>query len=289
MTETPEQGRGQEAAPRPRSFATRLALAVFALAAFAAFVALGTWQLHRLQWKLALIERVEQRVHAAPSPAPGPARWPQVSAESDEYRRVRVAGTFLHELTALVQATTELGSGYWLLTPLRGTDGSVVLVNRGFIPAAAAAQVRDELRSAALNQSARDTSVVTGLLRISEPGGGFLRKNDPAADRWYSRDVHAIATARGLTDVAPYFVDAGAGGEPPTENEAAGLSVRPVGGLTVISFQNSHLVYALTWYALALMVAWAAWWVARGERRLLQKRQDAAPRSDRETEDVREN
>ena len=33
---------------------------------------------------------------------------------------------------------------------------------------------------------------------------------------------------------------------------------QPVGGLTVIAFANSHLVYALTWYALALMVAGAA-------------------------------
>ncbi|WP_374039728.1 hypothetical protein [Massilia sp. Dwa41.01b] len=31
----------------------------------------------------------------------------------------------------------------------------------------------------------------------------------------------------------------------------------------MISFQNNHLVYAITWYALALMVAGAWWLVAR--------------------------
>ena len=40
-----------------------------------------------------------------------------------------------------------------------------------------------------------------------------------------------------------------------------------MGGLTVISFHNSHLVYALTWYALALMVAGISWWIVREERR----------------------
>ncbi|MET0638632.1 MAG: SURF1 family cytochrome oxidase biogenesis protein, partial [Hyphomicrobium sp.] len=87
---------------------------------------------------------------------------------------------------------------------------------------------------------------VTGLLRITEPKGGFLRTNDISAERWFSRDVDAIAIKRGLDDYAPYFIDADA-----TPN-AGGY---PIGGLTVIRFSNNHLVYALTWFALALMVA----------------------------------
>ena len=41
----------------------------------------------------------------------------------------------------------------------------------------------------------------------------------------------------------------------------------PRAGLTVIRFPNSHLVYALTWYGLALMVVGAGWYVARYEFR----------------------
>ncbi|TFW03299.1 SURF1 family protein [Oxalobacteraceae bacterium OM1] len=216
-----------------------LACAVFA---FAVLAALGTWQVFRLQWKEALIARVEERVHAAPVPAPGPERWPDVTAASDEYRHVRLTGSFLADRSTRVQAVTELGSGYWVLTPLRTADGNVVLVNRGYVPA-------DALRDA--GAAPAGTVTLTGLLRITEPGGGFLRKNDPAHDRWYSRDVQAIAAARGLEHVAPYFVDADA-------NQESGPGA-PVGGLTVIKFHNSHLVYALTWYALALMVAGATW------------------------------
>ena len=87
---------------------------------------------------------------------------------------------------------------------------------------------------------------ITGLLRISEPKGGFLRNNVPQHNRWYSRDVAAIATARGLHDVAPFFVDADAG------SQSAG---GPIGGLTVVRFPNNHLIYALTWFALAFMLA----------------------------------
>jgi surfeit locus 1 family protein len=41
-----------------------------------------------------------------------------------------------------------------------------------------------------------------------------------------------------------------------------------VGGLTVIAFPNNHLVYLITWYLLALMVAAAAFYVGREEYRL---------------------
>ena len=205
------------------------------------FAALGTWQVQRLFWKLDLISRVDARVHAGPVPSPAQGEWHGISAEKDEYRHVTAIGTFEHGKSVLVQAVTERGAGYWLLTPLRLSDSSVVLVNRGFLPAA-------ESNSAARTESeiAAGPVAVTGLLRISEPGGAFLRSNDPANDRWYSRDVDAIARSKGFAPAAPYFIDADATPNP------GGL---PIGGLTVVQFRNSHLVYAATWYALAIMTA----------------------------------
>jgi surfeit locus 1 family protein len=243
---------------RPRGV-VRLVLAVLALLLIVLFAGLGTWQVQRLQWKLALIERVETRVHAEPVAPPPAARWPQVSKESDEYRRVRLAGRFLYEFTTPVQAVSELGAGFWLITPLCTLDGNIVLVNRGFIPAAGNKPGRYPARRASGDPCAAAGAphTLTGLLRISETGGGFLRDNKPAENRWFSRDVAAIAQAHGLAKVAPFFVDAARGQEP------AGAPERPTGGLTVISFQNNHLVYAITWYALALMVAGAWWYVAR--------------------------
>jgi surfeit locus 1 family protein len=262
------------AAPSARPSALRrAALITCALLLIVLFAGLGTWQVYRLQWKLDLIARVDARVHAAPVAAPSAAHWAQVSRQNDEYRHVRLAGTYLYELTTPVQALSELGSGFWLLTPLCQADGSVVLVNRGFIPVTEGGPVRYPARRAAPDACRQQGEPVTltGLLRIAEPGGGFLRDNDPVGNRWYSRDVPAIAQARGLSRVAPYFVDAAARQDP------AAAPQHPVGGLTVISFPNSHLVYALTWYALALMVAGAWWWIARGganRERVAQARND---------------
>ena len=93
----------------------------------------------------------------------------------------------------------------------------MVLINRGFVPM--------DRRDPASWPPPPALAVVTGLLRVSEPGGGFLRSNAPTADRWYSRDVAAIASARKLDGAAPYFIDADASPD---------ASALPVGGLTVV-------------------------------------------------------
>ncbi|MDP5008720.1 MAG: SURF1 family protein, partial [Glaciimonas sp.] len=194
-----------------------------------------------------------------PIAAPDSQQWSQITAASDEYRHVSVTGTFLYALTVRVKAVTELGGGFWLLTPLQSEDGSVVLVNRGFVPTKAGAQYDRP------DYVVPGDVTVTGLLRMTEPSGGFLRDNDPAANLWYSRDVAAIAAARGLSKAAPYFVDADA-----AKSASGLLSNYPIGGMTVIAFKNNHLVYALTWYALALMVAGVCFWLMRDKRRLLR-------------------
>ncbi len=215
--------------------------AALALMFFCAFVALGTWQVQRRAWKLDLIARVDARVHAPPVAAPDPREWPQVSTKTHEYLHVRASGTLLNDAATAVKALTELGSGYWILTPLRTSEGSIILINRGFVAEPPAGHVPTEHAKAA-------PTTITGLLRMSEPGGALLRRNDPAANRWYSRDVEAIALARGIAPVAPYFIDADRSSSP---DEGADS---PIGGLTVIAFPNNHLLYSITWYALALMI-----------------------------------
>ena len=235
-----------------RSRLTVALLAILGALTVAVLIALGTWQVHRLAWKQALIARVDRNSHAQPVEAPRRAEWATIGPE-DEYRRVITTGVFLNDLETPVQALTVLGGGFWIITPLRRADGSIALVNRGFVPS--------ERRERQTREPSQRSGLVTigGLLRLSEPGGAFLRRNDPASARWYSRDVAAIASADHLGEVAPYFIDADAAPSP------GGV---PVGGLTVIAFPNNHLVYALTWYSLAAMLAGVLLWA--GSSRLRQ-------------------
>jgi surfeit locus 1 family protein len=230
-------------------------LALFGAALFTGFILLGNWQVRRLAWKHDLIAHVTQRVHAPPVAAPGPNQWVGVNAENDEYRHVTLAGTLLNDRQTLVWTATDEGSGFWVVTPLRMADGSIVLINRGFAPADWCG------RDGHCAAGPVGEVTITGLLRMSEPSA-FMRYNDPAKNSWYTRDVPAIAAARGLNDVAPYFVDADA-----TPHDADHPSW-PEGGLTVINFPNNHLSYLITWYALALMVLVGGFYVGFGEYRL---------------------
>lgn len=242
-----------------RSTFTKAVLAIVGIALFFAFISLGTWQVQRRAWKLDLIERVNERVHSQPVAAPVQAVWPQVKPETHEYLAVQADGQWMEGRSVLTQAVTELGAGYWLLTPLLQADGSQLLVNRGYIPADQRKAWQQRIATAS-KSAAGDEVHVVGLLRFSEPKGGFMRENAPQEDRWHSRDVQAIAQAKGLKQVAPFFVDQGVPGQ-------VAEQTWPRAGLTVIQFTNTHAVYALTWYGLALMVLGAAWLVILHERR----------------------
>lgn len=206
----------------------RAAARIGVLFLVALFVGLGIWQLERRSWKLDLIARVEARLTASPAPPP---------PQGEEYTRIVATGRWVQGRDTYTQAVTELGGGFWVMTPLDTAQGRL-LVNRGFV----AADRRGKTPPPA------GLVRVDGLLRLSEPEGGFLRTNEPAADRWYSRDVAAIAAARGLGPVLPWFLDAGANGDG-----------WPRGGLTVVTFRNAHLQYALTWFAMAGLLAFLAW------------------------------
>ena len=201
--------------------------------------ALAVWQVHRRAWKLDLIARVEARVHAAPIPAPGPESWADALGRCGRVPARDGDGDWLEDRSAFVQAVTELGGGYWVMTPLARDDGTIG-------PRQPRLRSRRQARPCLLAARSSGPVTVTGLLRMSEPGGAFLRSNDPAADRWFSRDVAAIAASRGLARSRPTSSTRSA--RPAT----VGL---PVAGLTVIAFPNNHLVYALTWGVLALMAA----------------------------------
>ena len=242
--------------------------AIVLCATLAGFMALGIWQIQRMHWKHDLIARVGSFLNAPPVSAPGPDTWGSMQADQDEYRRVILQGTWLdHEI--LVQANTQLGPGFWVMTPLQRNDGSIVFINRGFVDAAH--------RDPALRgeNQANGPAQVEGLLRLSQPDGAFLRTNAPAEQRWYSRDTAAMAHTLGLSPVAPYFVDQSDPMAGPVRVNADDLPASalappqhwPVPGLTIVHFRDHHLSYALTWFGLAAMTAAALVYGAHLERR----------------------
>lgn len=210
--------------------------AVFVCTALAGLLALGTWQAQKLGWKTELIAAREASLARPPVALSRITRDGTVPA----FRRVRVGGEFLHDKEIRLGPRTRKGAAGWhVITPLRLTGGGIVLVNRGWVPHA---RKTPATRRAGL---VKGPVRVEGLVRDPPAPGWLTPDNVPAKGDWYHVDIAAMASHLGLDDVAPYLIDAGRNPNP------GGL---PIGGQTIVRPPNNHLVYAFTWYALAVVL-----------------------------------
>jgi surfeit locus 1 family protein len=210
----------------------------------AILLGLGTWQVQRLHWKEALLQTIDQRMHAAPLPLAEVEK--KFAAEGDvAYVPVTASGVFVHEGERHFFTTWQGQSGFDIITPLRLDDGRFVLVNRGFVPY----DMKDPAKRMAGEVAGR--VAVTGLARnpLLEKPSGMLPDNDPAKNIFYWKDRDAMAASAGLPAgyrLVPILIDADAAPNP------GGL---PVGGVTIVDLPNNHLQYVITWYGLALALA----------------------------------
>lgn len=210
-------------------FRPRLWPTLIALPAFCVLLALGVWQLERLEWKSALIAAREAAL-AAPAVA-----LPAVPTPDLEFRRVEVRGRFLSgQGQRYGLRPRDGGPGYELLTPLLRADGAAILVNRGWRPGAAPP-----------TEGTDGEVALEGVLRFPRPPGAFAPEHGPAPETWLWYDLAGLERRLGLA-LAP-----------------AVLELEPPAGAGLV---NNHLQYALTWFALAAALA-AIYLVSQWDRR----------------------
>jgi surfeit locus 1 family protein len=221
--------------------------------AFAVLVALGTWQIERKAWKDGLIAALTERLAAPPIALPPPATWPRLDRASNEYRRVTFRAEFDNAKDALVYATASAfrpdvsGPGFWVFTPARLADNSLVVVNRGFVP--------QDLWNSNMRPDGQTSGIVeiTGVMRWADTRYWFTPNDDPVHNLWFLRDPATIAAAKGWAHVSPFYVE---------QESPVPPGGWPQPGKIVVNLPNNHLQYAVTWYGLALVlvvvfVAWA--------------------------------
>jgi surfeit locus 1 family protein len=219
---------------------------VFAVVGVAFLVGLGIWQLDRKTWKENLIATVTARIDRAPQDLPPRGDWPKLVQDSSEYTRVVFPAEFLQGQEALVYTAGSpfrpdvTGAGYWVFAPAQLAGGSVVLVNRGFVPA--------DRKDPATRTSGAPRGVidVIGYMRWPESRGLFTPADDPKTNVWYLRDPKVMAAEKKWATSAPFYIDQ----EAPVP--AGGL---PIPGRLSVELPDNHLQYAITWFGLALGLA----------------------------------
>jgi surfeit locus 1 family protein len=206
---------------------------LFLIPAVALMIALGFWQLQRLDEKEALLAAIATGLNAPPVPL----AEAMADGQPAEWRRVRVAGRFDYNKEAYIFGRDLKGTvGVHVVTPLLQTNGQAVLVDRGFVP-----EDRRDPSARAEGQLEGEIEIA-GVLRLSQPAGQFTPAPDLSKKLFFGRDVSAIAAALGLA-LPPVLIEADA-----TPNPGGW----PLGGQTNIDIPNNHLAYALTWFGLAL-------------------------------------
>ncbi len=214
--------------------------------ALPALLALGTWQVQRLQWKTELIAILEARQAVAPTAVP-----PTAELGPDWAHRPVAAALALQPEPALrFGVERQQGRpGYDVLQLGVLADGRALVVNRGW-----------------LAEDAPPLATPDGAVRLV----GALRwigdlerrwptpENDAAGNRWYWYDRAALAAAFGR-DVLPVVLEV-------SEGAAAPGPAVPVPQPMALELPNNHLGYAITWYglALSLVIVYAAYGRQRG-------------------------
>lgn len=231
-------------------------LAILVIGAFFVLLALGTWQLSRLEEKEALLARIDDRLDQSPLSLEELIAI-QAAGEDIEYRPVSVSGLFDHANEQHFFATHKGLSGYYVYTPLVSGE-HLLFINRGFVPF--------DMKDAVTRPESLPDGVVkiTGLARrtLSQKPSFIVPDNDPDKNIFYWKEIGLMAARAGLADdprLLSIFVDVNAD---PAQEQI------PVGGVTRIELPNNHFQYALTWYGLAgaLFVISIAWIFGRKKR-----------------------
>lgn len=216
-------------AARPRF---PVVLTVLAVLLLGVLLALGVWQVQRMQWKEGLMDGAEAAAGQPPLPLAE-----ALKLENPEFRRVLLTCRGLAAASFVELQSIENGdAGVRLVSACRpeGVEATL-LVDRGFVSAEISA--RPSVKAA-------DTMpvVITGVLRHA-PAPSALTP-PPAEGRFYGRDAEAMARAlKVVGPVSPFTVFATTSTNP--DWQALKPSAPPA------AFTNNHLGYALTWFGLA--------------------------------------
>ena len=161
---------------------------LLAFAGVVILIGLGVWQLDRKSWKENIITTINTRLGRTPEDLPPRSSWPQLREDGEEFRRVAFPAEFLDGEEALVYTAGSplrpdvRGPGYWVFAPARLAGGSIILINRGFVPA-------DRKDPATRAEGApRGIVDIVGVLRWPEPRNSFTPADDPKNNVWFLRD-----------------------------------------------------------------------------------------------------
>ena len=188
---------------------------------------LGKWQIDRLYWKLDVLNKIDQKIAAAPVPLPV-----EPSESVHKYLSVEISGQFLQESIRVLASKKRYGAGYRIIHVFR-TNGRRLLVDLGFVG------LETDYDVDLIN----DISIV-GNLHWPDEVDNFTPEPDLENNIWFARDVERVASALQTEPILIILKD----------STLKDQNIKPM-PIDTTHIPNDHLQYAITWFSLAII--WA--------------------------------
>lgn len=227
---------------------------------------LSWWQWARQDEAMQRIELVERNYDREAAPLadvlPDPGAWDPEA----EWRPVRVTGEYLADEQLLVRNRVHAGQpGVEQLVPLRLADGSVVVIDRGWLPMGREQAMPDEIPAVPEGEV-----TVEARLRPAEPE---LPGRTSEAGQIPSIDVPTILAGIG--------VEGWSGAYGALVSETPAVAPMPVAAVKPDPDPGPHASYALQWIAFGILAFVGLVWAWRREIRIaaLPREEQAAARA----------
>ena len=204
----------------------KLSFSIFVFFSIIIFCLLGTWQVYRLQWKLDLINEINNGLNSEP------VFYSNVNVIN--YQKVKFNGIFDFEKQIYLYSLNSKGApGYDVITPIKINSNEIILINRGWI--------KKDLKGNININNIKSKSFEGILKKITKPNI-FKPENDIKNNIWYSLKLEDLQNFTGykLNNFVLFLQNS-------QNNLVKNKIVSP-------DLPNNHLKYAITWYSVALSI-----------------------------------
>ena len=187
-------------------------------------LSLGFWQIYRLNWKLELIEQIENSLKNAPVELS--------KIEKKNYLRIKTSGDIDFDKQIYLYNLNDAGKpGFEVINPIKIGDENY-LVNRGWIPFE-----KKDLYEINLF----DQNQIVGTLMLQTNPSTFKPENDIEKNYWFTLDREDILkfTGRNFSEYVIYL---------------NGDYKIPKPRVITAKISNNHKKYAITWFSMAISI-----------------------------------
>jgi surfeit locus 1 family protein len=202
----------------------RLSFSIFVYSFILIFLALGTWQVIRLNWKIELINSIEQSLKSEPVEFNG--------SNPINFKKIKFEGILDNSKIIYLYSLNENGEpGFDIVNPISINNKSY-LINRGWIP-----------RELKLKKYLSTNTKFEGILKLKSKYNYFKPENNLKTNYWFTLKDEDLLNYTGK-EFSPFIIN----------NISKQNEIYPKSKQVGANISNNHLKYALTWFSLAVSI-----------------------------------